>query len=426
MTEAGPNVSERPPIPSEVPYTSEEAAAIEDFFRNMTGRYRSRYRLGPNGTLQIFSKEDTLAQTLQLKAYRPITTEERDAMEEQRLEDLAALDTLFEKKRTALREALTNYKATGEIEPVLVANQEVEDIELQRVLVRTPVRTVSQIDIPVASQVLFHEPYEKRKLFGTYNLFAKFDPPTGSTESKYADPLEGGIFRLERRSFHPSLFYGRYEEVGTRVAAEAEAVVEESGKGRVRLDGGGFARLIDDADDEHNGFLSPGFPVEFIYKETKYSSAFQAYEAERMRQTNQERVRTALLKTRSVRTIRTLTRKVSENVKNPRAVWTEILTALYIQHPELAEQLKATGTDTLVYADPLGGVGLSRDDKKILSPAQWPSENIVGSVLEVIRARLREKPAEEAAPAGGAKESVISVDEQKKARVGAIINARRY
>lgn len=406
-----PTLVETPP---EVPYTDEERLDIEDFFKGMTGRYKSRYKIGASGQLQVFSKENTLLKTIQLKHYRPITTEERSAMEEKRKEDLAALDTLFEKKRIELREALVNYKATGAIEPVLIANQEVEDVELKRVLVRTPVRNVTRIPIPVAKEVLFDEPYEERKLFGPHNLFSM------------DDPLVEGIYYLERKAFPSSVFYGRYEASRVAVPEEATFVVEESGKGRVRLESGSIARIFDEADDEHNGFLSPGFPVDFIFKETKYSSAFQAYEGERMKELNEERVRAALLKTRSVRTIRTLTRKVTATVKNPRKLWTEIFTALYAQHPELGKKLDSTGTDVLVYADTVGGVGLARDDKKILQPTNWTQENIVGSVLEVIRARIREKGASELAPpAGGAVESVISEDEQKKARVAAIINARR-
>jgi predicted NAD-dependent protein-ADP-ribosyltransferase YbiA (DUF1768 family) len=406
-----PTLLETPP---EIPYTEQEKNDIEDFFKGMTGKYKSRYKLGANGQLQIFSKENTLLKTLQLKHFRPITTEERHAMDEARKEQLAALDVLFEKKRNSLREAIVNYKATGAIEPVLIANQEVEDIELKRVLVRTAVRNVTTMAVPVTREVLFDEPYEERKLFGAYNLFGK------------KDPLGEGIYRLERRSFPSSVFYGRYEVQATQVSAEATGVVEESGKGRVRLETGSIARIFDEADDEHNGFLSPAWPTDFIFKDTKYSSAFQAYEGERMKELNEERVRTALLKTRSVRTIRTLTRKVTAAVRNPKKLWTDIFTALYAQHPDLAAKLDSTGTDILLYADPLGGVGLARDDKRILQPTNWPQENLVGTILEVMRARLREKsPGELAAPAGGARESVITEEEQKNARVAAIINARR-
>jgi|LakMenEpi03Aug12_release.lakeMendotaPanAssembly.Ray.scaffolds.fasta_scaffold227494_3 predicted NAD-dependent protein-ADP-ribosyltransferase YbiA (DUF1768 family) len=424
VEEAVAEVKPRIETPPEVPYTKEQKEDIESFFVGMTGRYRNRYKIGANGQLQVFSKENTLLKTLQLKQFRPITTEERAAMEENRKEQLATLDTLFEKKKQELREAILNYKATGAIEPVLQANQEVEDVELKRVFVRTPIRMITKVDVPEAREVLFDQPYETRKLFGNQNTFATQKDVKGNII--WEDPLSDGIFRLERRPFYLTNFYGRYEDRETTVTAEQTAVVEETGAGRVRLATGTIARIFDESDDEHNGFLSPGWPVEFIFKDTKYSSAFQAYEAERMRENNEDRVRTALLKTRSVRTIRTLTRKVTQTAKNPRKLWTEILTALYAQHPDLAKRLDSTGTDALIYADPVGGVGLARDDKKILDPKQWTQENIVGNVLELIRARLREKaPGSSVAPAGGALESVISEEEQKKARVGAIINARR-
>lgn len=416
-------VVERIQTPAEVPYSEEDKKFIEDFYIGINGRKKQLYKIGPNGILQVLAKDGHVLKSMKLKRYRPITTEERMAMEEERKEKLAALDSLFEKKRNKLREAIAAYKATGAIEPVLVANSEAEDVELERNYVRASIMNVVQIPIPETRQVVFDEPYEVRKLFGAGTLFPTQRGPEG--ELIWEDPLLSGIFRLERRTFRPSLFYGRYEEGDFEVSAEDTAVVTETGKGQVRLENGTIARIFDEADDEHNGFLSPGHVVDFVYKETKYSSAFQAYEAERMKQNNEERIGTALLKTRSVRTIKTLTRKVTATVKNPRGLWLDILTSLYTQHTHLADKLKSTGTDMLVYADPVGGIGLARDDKKILSPTQWPQENIVGSVLEVIRAKLREKAPGEVAPAGGAKESVITEEEQHKAKVGAIIHARR-
>jgi predicted NAD-dependent protein-ADP-ribosyltransferase YbiA (DUF1768 family) len=115
------------------------------------------------------------------------------------------------------------------------------------------------------------------------------------------------------------------------------------------------ARLFFNPEDPQNGIFSPLWGVDFVYKETQYSSAFQAYEASRMEEQGQMEVRAKILKTRSARTIGIQTRKFTAPAKNPQALWTGILTEVYNQHPELTDKLVQTGQDALVYADPLVG-----------------------------------------------------------------------
>jgi len=121
----------------------------------------------------------------------------------------------------------------------------------------------------------------------------------------------------------------------------------------------------------------------------------------------------------------------TERVFNILVRTSAVLTDVYAQHPELVEKLLATGQDTLVYTDPTvggGGVGLSSDNKKVLDPANWRSQNVVGKVLESIRASSREASAASAAdvaPPPEAKEAVISKEQQDAAKRGAIINGRR-
>jgi predicted NAD-dependent protein-ADP-ribosyltransferase YbiA (DUF1768 family) len=170
--------------------------------------------------------------------------------------------------------------------------------------------------------------------------------------------------------------------------------------------------------------------VEFVYKETKYSSAYQAFEAERMLAANQPILRASLLKTRSYRTISLLTRKIKGQIfPNPQAVWTDILNAMYEQHPELGQKLLETGQVSLVYAHPdviQGGIGIPAKDKRALDTTKWKGQNVVGAVLETIRARLREaaEPVE-VVPPPAAKEAVVTREAQAAAKTGAIIQARR-
>jgi predicted NAD-dependent protein-ADP-ribosyltransferase YbiA (DUF1768 family) len=406
--------------PPEIPYDEKTAADIKNFYKKQKTK-PDLYKVADDGKLQIFNAKDgVLASTIELKVFRPITAEERETQEQDRLDKLATLDILYENAKGNLRQALANYRDTGQIVPVLEANKEVEDIELRRVNVRSAVRSIKVIPNPVTSQVLFDEPYETRKLFGAHNLF-------GSKK----DELSKGIYSLLRRDFPIHINYGRYEEPSAEAVAAAKAVAVNALETTVsvKLANGVTARLFYETDDVNNGFLSPLWPANFIYKETEYSSAYQAYQVERMREKAKDDIAKSLLGTRSTRTIRLLTRKILGAVANPQATLSGILEALYQQHPELADRLVRTGTDSLVYADAdvgVGGVGRGASDRKVLDPAQWQSDNVVGKVLETIRAQIREAGgALEEVPVEEANEAVISEEEQASAKKAAIINARR-
>ncbi len=403
------------PLPKEVPYDDKTASEIQNFYKFMVKK-PNLYRISETGTLDTFKKDGSADKSITLKNYRPITPDERQVMEDLRLEQLAALDILFETERRKLREALLNYKSSKNIGPVLLANQEVKDIELRRVKMRTAVRGIKDIPMPKTNEILFDQPYEERKIFGDYNLFGR------------KDVLAKGLVALERRTFPATLHYGRYEEAGavtTGLPEEGSAAGVSSGA-RITLATGVSARIFFEPDNEQNGFLSPAWPAKLVYNGTEYSSAYQAFEATRAETLGNKEVRAAILKTRSERTIRLLGKKVKGTLPNLSAVWTPILTALYEQHPELVGQLQSTGQDILVYADPDvggGGVGRGTKDKKVLDPATWQSENVVGKILESLRARFREGgPA--VAPVEEAKEKVISEGEQAQAKKAAIIQAR--
>ena len=92
-------------------------------------------------------------------------------------------------------------------------------------------------------------------------------------------------------------------------------------------------------------------------------------------------------------------------------------------------KLLATGTDALVFADVRegpSGIGLAEKDSGVLDPNKWRGENAVGLAQETVRTRLREGELEEAPVNATPNNSVITEEEQEKAKVGAIIaNARR-
>jgi predicted NAD-dependent protein-ADP-ribosyltransferase YbiA (DUF1768 family) len=203
----------------------------------------------------------------------------------------------------------------------------------------------------------------------------------------------------------------------------------EDGQTRRRLRDGRMARIFFDVDDGPNMFLSPCWPVEFTMEDTRYFTGMQAFEAERAREAGQEGLRANILRTRSTRTMRFLTKKFETQPKAVKDLWLRIFTAIYQQHPELKERLLNTGTDALVFADIRqgpSGAGFGEQTKEILDPARWTGENALGLALETLRYQFREGTAKEAAETDAPNESVITEEEQQKAKVGAIIQAKKF
>jgi hypothetical protein len=88
--------------------------------------------------------------------------------------------------------------------------------------------------------------------------------------------------------------------------------------------------------------------------------------------------------------------------KTPSALWEDILFHFFHQHKDLAKELEDTGSDKFHVMD-----------------KQIPAE--VGAALEKARLKLRELGDTEVLE-GEVKEKAITEEEQKKAKVGAIVN----
>lgn len=66
--------------------------------------------------------------------------------------------------------------------------------------------------------------------------------------------------------------------------------------------------------------------------------------------------------------------------------------AKFTQNPELKNVLLNTGDTTMVEASPLDkiwGIGLAEEDTKASDRTQWKGENLLGKVLDAVRARIR-------------------------------------
>ncbi len=404
------------------PYDKEVLDSILGFFRKRE-KNQEGYTFTGDGDLEIMEgakakkkgKAD-VAGTIQLKRFLPLEPAERAALEEYRLETLADLEEKYEAEKLALQEAWEQYHLTGAMRPVLAANQRVAELDARRSAIRSAVRDIVPIENPTIRDVILSELYDERKLFGK------------------GDPFEQQMMRMCFYDFQAEFDQGKY--VADAAVAEAEASAAEEAEGqdpnemtyRQKLKDGRSARVFYDTDSVVNGFLSPMWQVDFTLDDTAYACPIQAYEAERARELGKEELRKSLLKTRSARTVRLMTRKVEGQPADAKGLWVRIYTAIYQQVAVLKEKLLATGTDALIFADVRegpSGIGLAEKDSGVLDPAKWKGENAVGVAQETVRTRLREENLEEAPANAAPKEAVITEDEQAKAKVAAIINARK-
>jgi predicted NAD-dependent protein-ADP-ribosyltransferase YbiA (DUF1768 family) len=143
----------------------------------------------------------------------------------------------------------------------------------------------------------------------------------------------------------------------------------------------------------------------------------------------------SILGTRSSRTLRTLTKdlKIAEYSSE---AFQKVIEASIEQLPNYKEELLKTGDQILLYAnelDELFSIGIAAEEIQpgLPLPKKWRGENLWGEELVKARTELREKEVSTKPEDIGKRELeevsnvVISEVEQKAAKVGAIINARR-
>ena len=168
--------------------------------------------------------------------------------------------------------------------------------------------------------------------------------------------------------------------------------------------------------------------VEFIHNSTKYNCVLQAYEGERLSMLGRQDIRPALLKSRSTAQMRVIASRVVGQPENPRELLIAILKSLISQHPRFAEDLRATGTSTLVFAEPKDGVlgvGMGVADEQITEKTAWKGTNFLGQAWTAVRIGLppaAEDDVEEALPAqaGGYNEHGKTLREAKQQRANVL------
>ena len=411
------------------PYDKVVGNSITKFFRDRS-KNPDKFGYTADGNLEIKNP----AGTIQLKRFLPLDPSERAQLENLRLDTIADLEGQYEEARVELTGAWELYRTTGAMRPVLAANQRVAELDARRNAIRSAVRNIVPIDNPTTNTILLDMRYEERKLFGAKDTFGKltermsqFGQDISKMKTKH-DPFDSQAFRMIFHDFKPEHDQGKYVVDQDAVAQPEAAPAPSEMTYRQALKDGRKARIFFDTDATVNGFLSPMWPVEFTMDDTRYFTAVQAFEAERAQELGMDELRASILKTRSARTIRLMTRKITQHPKDAKGLWLKIFTQIYQQTEALKEKLLATGTDALVFADVRegpSGIGLAEKDSGVLDPTKWKGENAVGVAQETVRTQMREGGLEEAPVNDAPTEGVITEEEQKKAKVAAIINARR-
>jgi len=413
-----------------LPYTKEVLATMKEFFKGRA-KNPARYTYTSGGDLEIKEgdgekgKKKVAAGTILLHNFVPLDPAERALLEETRLEALSALDEEYEAEILVLKAAWDEYEATQTMRAVLNSNQRLTEIDARRNAARSQIRDIINIPNPVIRDIMLSDRYEERKMFSPKDRFDR-------------DVMDMMLARMAFYPYPAEVEMGKYvpDELAKQehIDAEEEASATATNEMlyRQKLKDGRFARIFFDTDSDVNGFMSPMWPVDFTLSiggtNSRYSSPIQAYQVERVKELGNAVLAESLMKTRSPRMVFVMVRQVKGHPKDAKGLWLKIYTAIYETYPNLAARLLATGSDTLVFADAREGpssIGVGEKDSAALDPAKWKAENAVGLAQETVRTRLREGTLENAPQVEDVDAAVITEEEQAKAKVAAIINAKR-
>jgi hypothetical protein len=338
-------------------------------------RYRAKnprfFAYTAEGNLQIKPENPAkLPSTLiPLRAFSALRPEELEEIERAQAEKQRDIETSYVVKLKQLQEANEAINASSDeysISQVVRLNQELQSISMLRNTTMYPERWEKIIENPTISDILLDQTHEDRKM--------GFD-----------------VYLFKRNALSRKDAEGHYREHGETELGNLEG-------------GGTVVLFITNVDDQQTGHFHPAFEREFVFNETKYASPYQAYEVERFKEFEDDEMVDNLLGTRSAKTIKQLASQDPRQPKFPVKLWEDILEAVYSQFKEAGAKLKETGS-----------ARFHMMDKQTASPDY-------AIALANVRTKLKEKENDSPASIDAVKQSVITESEQKKAKVGAIIN----
>jgi hypothetical protein len=387
---AGKKKAEEAPLTRETESTLDESLSHkEKLARFFKGRKVNpdRYTYSADGNLVILDESGQPSVTIPTQSFRPLNKDEVIELSKQRMDEVRKYETgtvgeeskeeeplSYVKAVEKLRDVYARYKRgeTGFTEQTVVAaNQEVKEAEQRRNNALHPIKFTRTIDNPVIRKIIVGSKDDRHMGYPVYSI--------GYYPFKEADA------------------FGHY------VTPEEEAAQKSSMKGGSSID----VILIDSYEDPIRGFLHPAYTKDFSYTSTQYSSVYQAFEAERLKILKNHFLVDQLMKTRSPRTIHSIASQDKTPLPNSFDLWVSILKAFYQQNTELAKSLVDTGSAIFSLRDSM--ISSPSDYlNALMSVRSMMAENLEGGAIAPIEKR------------------VITQEEQKKARMGAIINNRRF
>lgn len=401
----------------EFPYDETMQKQIKAFFHHISQKKEKRkektyYKRNPEtGNLEVYDKKtNEILSSIPLYYYRPITKEEFDVMELERVDGIINLEEQIDVQKEELRKAYDEFKTTKNSEKFLLINNEIKELEMKKSYLRSPIRDVKYIESLPTNLIDYDKKYEQRKMYD----------------------IQFSIYR----DFPLWKLYGKYSE-SKEVYTEEEKETVVLLPGELFLKDGKIARIFNDVDNENKN-LSIFIQRDFIYNNVKYSSPYQAFEAIRLLELGYENLRNDVLNTRGSRLIKMIGKKINKPLKNTKLVWKDILYNFYSQNEDLLNELLNTKKAILVFANSipyLGGIGMNAGADEVLDRSQWKQvaynknilePNIVGTVLMELRTEFTEKDRRDLVKEGGSfTESSKTIEDQEKEKLGAIIGFKK-
>lgn len=399
---------------AEFPYDETKQKQIKAFFHHVATKKEKKKekffykRNEKTGNLETYDKKSgDLVSSIPLYYYRPITSEEYQAMDKKRLDDIIALEEQIDIQKGLLRTAYNEYISTNSAENFIKINNEVKELELKRNYLRSPIRIPKIVESIETRNVDFDKIYEVRKAYDIQFMIYRDFP----------------LWKL----------YGRYSD-SKEVFEEAEKPSIVLLAGEVFLKNGKIARIFNDIDNENNN-LSIFIQRDFVYENVRYASPYQAFEAIRLNELGYTMLRDEVLKTRGSRLIKIIGKKINKPIKNTKNVWHNILYSFYTQHEDLIEILFSTKNDVLVFANNipyLGGIGIVAGTDDVLDTSKWKAHkfdseiiepNLLGNVLMELRTEFKQINNTDLVKVGGTfTESAKTASDAEKQKKTAIIN----
>lgn len=371
---------------------------LEQFYKHRIDN-PAQYSYGPDGNLVVLDTAGTPTKTIPMMNFRRLNNEEVVELSRERMERVRTFEVgSTEQVKSAqepkdssdktpvaelsyvdalanLRDIYAKYKR-GEsgftARAVKDANQKVKDALKLRDKALYPLKHIREFNNPIIKHIL--------------------------VDSRDERHIGYKVYTIKQFPFKKEDAYGHY----VTPEEEAELARKTSMKGGSAID----VILIETYEDPIRGFLHPAYIKDFSYTSTQYSSVYQAFEVERLKMLRNQLLVDQLMKTRSPRTIASIAAQDKTPIANPYELWFSILKAFYQQNTDLAKQLVETGSAIF-----------SLRDTTISSPSEYLN------ALMSVRSFIAEK--QEGGAVAPVEKHAITEEEQKKAKIGAIINARR-